>query len=280
MVESGQEPAPRRNIRPVEFAPDLDRARRVDVVDLATVQERRLRLVPGGEPERLLFEMMLFVRSGRGTHRVDFQDVDLAPDRLVRVHPGQVHQWVDPYKVEGEAILVRGEATSEFTVDSPVAARLDDASAEVAAALVHGLKEVQDDPHSGALTDALWAALSALFDHAALITSRELPDAYVAYRRAIEADPARSRHSREYIADLGWSERTVRRACLDATGQTPKQLLDDRLVLEARRLLAYTDRSAASIGTELGFSEATNFHKFFTRLTGESPGAFRASTRR
>jgi AraC-like DNA-binding protein len=41
------------------------------------------------------------------------------------------------------------------------------------------------------------------------------------------------------------------------------------------RLLAHTDLPAAGIAAALGFSEATNFGKFFTREAGLSPGAFR-----
>jgi transcriptional regulator GlxA family with amidase domain len=47
------------------------------------------------------------------------------------------------------------------------------------------------------------------------------------------------------------------------------------VVLEARRLLAHTDDSVAAIGESLGFSESTNFGKFFEARTGERPGAFR-----
>ena len=37
----------------------------------------------------------------------------------------------------------------------------------------------------------------------------------------------------------------------------------------------HTDLPAAAIGGRLGFTEPTNFGKFFQRETGESPGAFR-----
>ena len=65
---------------------------------------------------------------------------------------------------------------------------------------------------------------------------------------------------------------------VEATGQSAKALIDARVVLEAKRLLVHTDLSSAAIGHRLGFSEATNFTKFFAREAGVSPGAFRRRT--
>ncbi len=81
----------------------------------------------------------------------------------------------------------------------------------------------------------------------------------------------------EYAARLGYSLKTLNRACMLATGCTAKQLIDARVALEAKRLLAHTDLPVASISYRLGFTEPTNFGKFFTRATGQTPGAFRAA---
>ncbi len=51
--------------------------------------------------------------------------------------------------------------------------------------------------------------------------------------------------------------------------------MDDRVALEARRLLAHTDLTVAAVGRRLGFEETTNFVKFFVRRTGTTPGTFR-----
>lgn len=83
----------------------------------------------------------------------------------------------------------------------------------------------------------------------------------------------------DYAAALGYSPRTLTRMSLAATGRTAKQVIDDRVVLEAKRLLAHTDRPVAAIGVDLGFSEATNFVKFFIAREGSSPTTFRSGQR-
>ena len=100
-----------------------------------------------------------------------------------------------------------------------------------------------------------------------------------AFRLAVERSFATTRDVKDYASRLGYAPRTLTRACLAATGTTAKQFLDARVALEAKRLLVHTDLSVAAIGRAVGFSEATNFGKFFAREVGETPGAFRAAER-
>ena len=76
---------------------------------------------------------------------------------------------------------------------------------------------------------------------------------------------------------LGSSQRTVQRALasLEAAGVTPKAFISARIVLEAKRLLVHSGESVAQVGHRLGFSEPTNFVKFFRRMAGSTPQAFR-----
>ncbi|MEZ5738657.1 MAG: helix-turn-helix domain-containing protein [Burkholderiaceae bacterium] len=73
--------------------------------------------------------------------------------------------------------------------------------------------------------------------------------------------------------------RSLARAALLVTDRSAKAVLTERLVLEAKRLLAHTLLPVATIGDQLGFAEATNFVKFFRREAGLTPGAFRAEHR-
>ncbi|MFI6116754.1 helix-turn-helix domain-containing protein [Kitasatospora sp. NPDC051164] len=83
----------------------------------------------------------------------------------------------------------------------------------------------------------------------------------------------------DYAARLGYSPRTLTRACLAATGRSAKQLADARVVLQAQRLLAHTDLPVAAIGRTLGFTQVTDFGRFFARETGRTPGDFRSAQR-
>jgi AraC-like DNA-binding protein len=60
-------------------------------------------------------------------------------------------------------------------------------------------------------------------------------------------------------------------------GVGAKGCIDNRVLLEAKRLLVHTDLPAGAIGQRLGFPEATVFTKFFRRHTGLTPTGFRAA---
>ncbi len=60
------------------------------------------------------------------------------------------------------------------------------------------------------------------------------------------------------------------------TGKTPKEILSDRIVLEARSLLNNTDMAINEIAFFLKFQDASNFTKFFKQKTGISPSEYRS----
>jgi AraC-like DNA-binding protein len=101
-------------------------------------------------------------------------------------------------------------------------------------------------------------------------------EAFQRFRRAVERDFLRTHRVEDYAARLGYSVRTLTRATRAAAGCGAKQFIDDRVLLEAKRLLVHTDLPAAAVGQRLGFPGATVFTKFFRQRTGETPSAFRA----
>lgn len=270
-------------VLPVEFASEHGLALPVEVLDYAALVER---MGPSyfERAQRPSFELMIVIRSGTGSHTVDFQTVALHPGRVLFVRPGQVQQWHVENDLSASVVVASPTATraAPWLPGDPTHADLGQHSLTTALALVAAIEREQQrftaDEHSVTLLSALFAALVALYQRASSEPGRgALPHAYLAFRAALERDLTRSRNVRDYVTGLGYSERTVSRACQTVTGLTAKALLDERLMLEAKRLLAHTDGTVASISTALGFSEPTNFTKFFERVVGTSPAEFRRS---
>ncbi|MNC62696.1 Bifunctional transcriptional activator/DNA repair enzyme AdaA [compost metagenome] len=63
--------------------------------------------------------------------------------------------------------------------------------------------------------------------------------------------------------------------CRELAGQTALQIIHQRLLLEAKRNLIYTNMSISQLSDGLGFSDPTYFSRFFRRLCGQTPNAFR-----
>jgi len=62
------------------------------------------------------------------------------------------------------------------------------------------------------------------------------------------------------------------------TGVSAKEHIQNKLVLEAKRSLIFTDISNKELAFSLGFEEAAHFNNFFKKMTGMSPGEFRSGT--
>lgn len=78
-----------------------------------------------------------------------------------------------------------------------------------------------------------------------------------------------------FADELNVSAPALRNACESVLGKTPNQLIHDRIIVEAKRNLIYSDLSIAQIAFWLGFDDPSYFSRFFTKQTGERPAAFR-----
>jgi AraC family transcriptional activator of pobA len=95
------------------------------------------------------------------------------------------------------------------------------------------------------------------------------------YRALLEANFRTHQPLAFYAERLGVTADHLSRACRQMAGQSALDLLHDRLMLEARRLLAYTPMPVAEVATQLGYDDAAYFSKFFARSVGDTPTQYR-----
>jgi AraC family transcriptional regulator, transcriptional activator of pobA len=81
-----------------------------------------------------------------------------------------------------------------------------------------------------------------------------------------------------YFADLlNITPKKLNRITKSILGKPAKRLIEERILLESKRLLVHTDHSMKEIGHTLGFNDPTNFNKFFKKFTQITPAEFRIS---
>lgn len=100
-------------------------------------------------------------------------------------------------------------------------------------------------------------------------------DAYGRFRVLVEENFKHHWSIERYAHELGLSQARLNRLCRSTRGRTALGLVQDRLVLEAQRLLVYTSATAAMVAYELGFQDPAYFSRFFKRQTGLAPGQYR-----
>ena len=80
-------------------------------------------------------------------------------------------------------------------------------------------------------------------------------------------------------AEIGVTPTQLNRVCHRVLGHPALAVLHGRVLLEAQRDLAYTSMSIKQVALGLGFTDAGYFTRFFQRLTGLTPSAWRAAAR-
>ncbi|MCX2430399.1 AraC family transcriptional regulator [Pedobacter sp. GR22-10] len=79
----------------------------------------------------------------------------------------------------------------------------------------------------------------------------------------------------DYAREMFVTEKRLNQATSKILGKTAKAVTNDRMVLEAKRLLSHTAKSIKEISYSLGFEEPTNFIKYFRKHNGLTPVEFR-----
>ena len=79
----------------------------------------------------------------------------------------------------------------------------------------------------------------------------------------------------EYADLLNKSPKTIANLFKKVNGKTPLQFIQERRMLEARRILRHTDKPISEIGYEIGFNDVQAFSRFFKKQEGIPPSEFR-----
>ena len=105
--------------------------------------------------------------------------------------------------------------------------------------------------------------------------SRGQSDIFNRFRAEVELRFTQRWRVHDYAAALGMTESKLTRVCRAVAGRAPYDIVQARLLLEAKRKLLYLPVPAALIAYELGFEDPAYFWRFFKKHTGMTPAAFR-----
>jgi AraC family transcriptional activator of pobA len=102
------------------------------------------------------------------------------------------------------------------------------------------------------------------------------------YRRfagVLERDFARHHETGHYAHALAVPPAALSRALAQVAGRTTKELITDRVMLEAARLLRFTDFTIGEVAFRVGFDDQLYFSRAFKRHYGEAPTGYRERLR-
>lgn len=282
------------NIRHYDFEPAV--SLQFDVEDLLPFYQTHREQF--ASPHRTGFHQILWFRKGIA-HTVDFESLPIRPDTLVFLTRDTVHQFTDEASFECKGIMfsdqffAKSESDLRFLSSSnlfnglfPVTyLYLSTDEAQLFAGLVAQMETELKVERDAFQQEILRNLLHNFLLHCernlngqpryAALRNESSFGSVVSFRQLIEEHFRMHKQVSQYAEMLHLTPRRLTIATGKAFGKTPKQLIDDRLVLEAKRLLVHSPDSIKEIGFDLGFEEPTNFIKYFRKQSGITPAEFR-----
>ncbi|HEU4552347.1 MAG TPA: AraC family transcriptional regulator [Chitinophaga sp.] len=247
-------------------------------------------------PHRHNFYFIGLVQQGAGKHLVDFKEYTMAPNTLNIISPHQVHhvhQQPDAHQtVKGVALFF----TRDFVQSHPLLdniewmggqLHLDETEMQLLLALCEQLLAAYEQQQT--MSDRIIRSyLDIFFSHVHhMMQERQAPhlltnDARIVktLQQLIHRHFLEQKSAGDYAALLHLTPGYLSDVVKKQTGKSPSQLIADRVILEAKRLLVHTTGSVKEIAYQLNFNEATYFYRFFKKYAGQTPEQFREEIRK
>jgi AraC family transcriptional activator of pobA len=239
----------------------------------------------------------VLIDSGSGHASLDDFSVSFSAPWLIWIPPGTVHSFAFEPSTDGAVFTVSVDYLTGTLAGSPNEARLRAAADRV----VHGQLpsaedigidfrqliasiEMETTGEYSCADSAIAAALKLLLigvmrmatinsTHDDLATARSA--LFRRFRRMVDRTFREQWPIARLAREIGVSADRLHAICHDAVGKSPRALLHERLILEAKRNLRYTALPISAIAFDLGFRDQAYFSRFFTKRVGLSPLLYR-----
>ena len=284
----------------IDFSPAKPIHQLIEIIDLGEFADRKNKFDHDPEqPHRIQFNLIVFVRAGRGSHFVDFSTRTFQPGSTIFIRQNQIHAFDLSSSPQGSAIvftdaffqqvlsriatplfsslILHNDHSPILNLSVSLQRSYDNLVAEIA-------KELDRMNPSSEILVHLFSSLFLLLDRAKdpqpqLKTAQQNKKEFkvAEFLALVERNFSTTRNATEYAAKLNLSYKTLNQFCKSVTGQTAKQMLDKYTILEAKRRLALENKTVQQLSFELGFDEETNFVKYFKKHTLVTPKKFRQS---
>lgn len=284
---------PREEIPDVDFKPYLDRGFEFEIMKLKSLVER----VPHSALQsfhRHNFNVLLVLTTGEGSHFVDFEEILYNDKSVLFIADRQVHSFVVNDTADGFLLLFTNRYLYQSDEDlknlrlalNPAlsAAKTDvlegrEAILQLCYLIQSEYIESSKDPLKEVIIRHLLRAILCLIEREKQGQRVEINSELLRFIEQVDMDFSRTRNVEDYARRLRTTTRRLNELTRPSFGKGAKEFIDERVILESMRLLGHTERSIKDISGEVGFSDPTNFVKFFKKHTGEGPGEFRLRSR-
>lgn len=246
----------------------------------------------------LFYEIIWFKETG-GYHAIDLQQYPVKANTLFFLSPGQVHHFdgetlhkgivvkfcTDFLKEEkdNDDVFIKYNVFNAF--DTTPYCVITDETAEQLQFIINKMEEEKKRDGAFGHLDMLRSLVkifliqicrkgikNEVLSANRMKASHQL---YMQFRKLLEKKYKKMHVVADYAQELNVSVKTLANSVNEYSGKSPLAFINDRIILEAKRLLRFTDLAIKEISYLLGFEDSSYFVKFFKRKTNILPKDFR-----
>lgn len=248
--------------------------------------------------------LLLYITNGGGEHTIDFKTYEATVGSFFLMTPGQVHSWKIREDTDGYVIfflhdfynmnsaksnLVEFPFFQSLNANPIIQLPLNEPTVDFVMA---EMRSEFDKPSSGISLRLLRSYLDLLLLKLAQLYSINHPDIHQnkfansttqklrKLEQLIDKHYTTLKQPSKYAELMNISPSYLNSMCKQMTGQTLTDLISTRVLLEAKRLISYSDLSISQVSEKLKFSSASYFIRFFKKRLGLTPEQFKESLNR
>lgn len=237
------------------------------------------------------YQIYWFTEASNQQHEIDFIAYPIESNQIWIIYPGQVH-YLNPIAVKGYCLAIdkdyfhrvlfqeakqqgfMGSGHLKFDVVEPMQQLFEH---------LHVLMEMEFNLHRRSIVLEKYVQLYIIHLQDLPVVSQQhiAIDARIhKLLELIDAHYITQRRNEFYADKVALSTKRMNQVLQQSLGMSLKQQLQSRLLLEAKRLVGYSNDNIQDIAHKLQFSDVSYFNRFFKKLTQQTPKNFRALTKK
>jgi AraC family transcriptional activator of pobA len=241
--------------------------------------------------------LFFILEEGHASLMVDFNEIRLIQHDLYYILPGQVHHRINAREADGwyvaiDTLLVPADYREVFenqlVVQQPFS--LSEKQFAQCRSLLNLIdeKDSEDDdsafklPVTYSLLHSFLGIADCGFNTKSNLTANVSRPAQISqeFKKLLAKNVFSMKSPSAYASKLNVSESYLNEVLKKTTGSSVSAWIQQEIVLEAKRLLYYSDMNVKEITHKLGYDDPAYFSRVFRNVTGTTPLAFREAYRK
>jgi len=249
------------------------------------------------KPHRHDFYVTVLFTKGKGIHEIDFQKYEVSEGSIFFLSPGQVHSWELSEDTDGYIFFCSQEYYDMHYVNrklrnfpffsSPTFPRKFQFESKYLLKIINLFQEIGEEYHTQNMMkdDLILSLMSQIYINTTRQFSKDLDEIssptsvsyfkhYQDFENLVEQYFTTQKSIAYYASVMEISPKHLNRITQTVVQKTATEVITERVILEAKRMLMYLDESLVEIAFRLGYEEYSYFVRVFRKGSGMTPTQF------